>query len=311
MRPTARSRFLNPPRAGAAALAAALLAPLAASGQPGDGAIRLIVRGDDFGYTHASNEGMVRAFDEGVMTSASLLVPGPWFAEAAALAKDRPEWSLGVHLTVTSEWGGLRWGPLAAAAEVPSLIAPDGRFWGWGYGRPQPDDLPAGSAPWATHAADPREVEVEFRAQIQQALRAGLRIDYVDCHMGIGCREDLMPVTRKLAEEYCLAISSTQFHGAQRFAPDYPSEFTPEGTRRALLDGLAKLGPGLHLYVGHPAVASPELKAVDRARGEYWHARRSSVLAAWTDPEVRASIERLGIELVPMRRFAPAECNSR
>ena len=42
--------------------------------------IRVIVRGDDFGYTHASNEALPRAFAAGFMTSASLLVPAPWFA---------------------------------------------------------------------------------------------------------------------------------------------------------------------------------------------------------------------------------------
>ena len=64
------------------AAAAVFVVSLAAAAQDSQ-AIRLIVRGDDFGYTHASNLAMVKAFEDGVMTSASVLVPGPWFAEAS------------------------------------------------------------------------------------------------------------------------------------------------------------------------------------------------------------------------------------
>lgn len=271
----------------------------------------MIVRGDDFGYTHASNEAMARAFSSGFMTSASLLVPAPWFAEAAAIARDRPEWSLGVHLTITSEWNRLRWGPLAAALQVPTLLAPDGRFWGWGYYRARPPNWPEESAWWAPHAPDPQEVETEFRSQIRHALRAGLRLDYIDCHMGLACREELLPITKRLAKEFCLTISSAGIHGEQRFAPDYPEGHDDAGVKRALLDALAAAGPGLHLYVGHPAVRSPELRAVDSSRGEYWNQRRGAVLNAWTDPEVLALVEKRGIELVPIRAFVPQGCSSR
>ncbi len=273
--------------------------------------IRLIVRGDDFGYTHASNQALEQAFEDGVMTSASLLVPAPWFAETAALARDRPDWSLGVHLTITSEWNHLRWGPLSAVSEVPSLVAPDGRFWGWGYYRPRPADFPEDSAPWAHSPPDPGEVEVEFRAQIMQALQAGVRIDYVDCHMGFACRDALLPVTLRLASEFCLAVSSAGLYGEQRFAPQYPVDNNDAGVKAALIDSLKELQPGLHLYVGHPAVRSPELLAVDSTRGEYWHQRRGAVLKAWTDPEVRAAIEARGIELVPMRELVPKDCRER
>ena len=298
-------------RAVAAVAIGAFLAQIAHGEQGGSGKIRLIVRGDDFGYTHASNEAMLQAFASGFMTSASLLVPSPWFAEAAAIARDRPEWSIGVHLTITSEWNHLRWGPLAALHEVPSLVAPDGRFWGWGYYRPRPPDWPEQSAPWAAHEPDPREVETEFRAQIRHALRAGLELDYLDCHMGLACREELLPITMRLAREFCLAISSGKLHGAQRFAPDYPEAYDDGGVKRALLDALSLLGPGLHLYVGHPAVRSPELRAVDSERGDFWYRRRGAVLSAWTDPDVLALVERRGIELVAMREFVPEACAAR
>lgn len=260
--------------------------------------IRLMVRGDDFGYTHASNEAMERAFRDGVMTSASILTPAPWFNETAKTLRDHPEWSAGVHLTITSEWNRLRWPPLSGSTAVPSLAAPDGGFWGFGYRSPKPADWEADGAPWATHAPDPQEVEHEFRAQIERAKQAGLRIDYIDCHMGMACRDDVMPITRKLAREYCLGISG-QF-GERRLRPDY-GDRAPATVKAALTEALEELEPGLWLYVGHPAVDSPELRAVDSNSGERWALQRSSVLAAWTDPGVKQAIERREIELVSIR----------
>ncbi len=271
-----------------------LLGAVASGAEP----IRLMVRGDDFGYTHASNEALQQALRKGVMTSASILTPAPWFNETAAILREHPELSAGVHLTITSEWNRLRWRPLSGAAAVPSLAAPDGAFWGFGYGGPRPQDWPADGAPWATHDPNPSEVEREFRAQIERAKRAGLRIDYIDCHMGMACREDLLPITRKLAKEYCLGISG-QF-GEKRFAPEY-GDRKPATVKAALLAAIDKLEPGLSLYVGHPAVDSPELRAVDTNSGESWALQRSSVLAAWTDPDVKRAIERRGIELVSIR----------
>lgn len=259
--------------------------------------IRLIVRGDDFGYTHASNEALEPAFNRGVMTSASVLVPGPWFAETARIVKEHPEWSVGVHLTITSEWNTLRWAPVAPAAAVPSLVAPDGFLWAFGYRSPKPADWPADGAPWAEHAPDPAQAEKEFRAQIERALALGVKLDYLDCHMGMACREDLMPVTRKLAQEFCLGISGG--FGEKRFSVRAAVN-TPGAMKAALLEALGKLEPGLYLYVDHPAADTPELRAVDTNDGPRWADIRSSVLAAWTDPEVIAMVRAKNIELTPI-----------
>lgn len=256
-----------------------------------------MVRGDDFGYSHASNIALEKAFEQGIMTSASVLVPGPWFAETARMVKRHPEWSVGIHLTLTSEWNTLRWRPVSPISAVPSLVAPDGYLWGFGYGSPAPVDRGPEATPWAERQPDLAEVEREFRAQIDRALEMGVAIDYVDCHMGLACRDEIIPITRRLAKEYCLGISSGMMFNEQRVQPDYPDD-TPDGIRQGLLATLRDIEPGLHLYVGHPAADTPELRAVDTESGERWALRRSSVLTAWTDPRVKAVIEERGIELV-------------
>ena len=283
-----------------------LLILLCSAASAQDGKIRLWLRGDDFGYTHASNVAMQKAFEEGFMSSASLLVPGPWFAETAAMAKANPDWSVGVHLTITSEWNVLRWRPVSPISAVPSLVAPDGYLHTSGY-RPNPNPDPSGLR--ANHLPDLAEVDLEFRAQIARAKSLGLNVAYVDCHMGMACREDILPITRKIAAENCIPIAGRQsFPALQNISLEWDQR-TPEEGRRLFEAELRKLTPGLWMYVDHPAADSLELRAVDTNSGERWARERSSVLGLWTDPQIRKLISQLGIELVgPRDVFDYAAC---
>jgi hypothetical protein len=275
-----------------------------------DGKIRLWLRGDDFGYTHASNMAMETAFEEGFMSSAGLLVPGPWFSESASMALAHPDWNVGVHLTISSEWNVLRWRPVSPISEVPSLVASDGYLYTSGYrassATPRPDDLRA------FHEPNLVEVEKEFRAQVERAKAAGLNIQYVDCHMGMACREEILPITRKIAAENCIPIAGSQSFPGMRNISLAWDQRTPAEGRRLLEAELRKLTPGLWMYVAHPAVDTPELRAVDTDSGERWAHQRSSVLALWTDPDVRKLIDELGIELVgPRDLFDYEACRPR
>jgi len=74
--------------------------------------IRLIVRGDDLGMTQGSLVGVERAYREGILTCASLLVCAPWFEGAIGLFKNNPGLCVGVHLSLVGEWRGYRWRPV-------------------------------------------------------------------------------------------------------------------------------------------------------------------------------------------------------
>ena len=63
----------------------------------------LIVNADDFGLTAGVTRGIVRAHDDGVVTSASLMVLGPAARESSALAAARPALSVGLHAEL-GEW---------------------------------------------------------------------------------------------------------------------------------------------------------------------------------------------------------------
>jgi hypothetical protein len=90
-----------------------------------DGQIRLIVRGDDMGFSHYANTGCIKAYQEGILTAVEVMVPGDYFMEAANMLKDNPGLDAGIHLTLTSEWENIKWGPLTNA---PSLVDEKGYF---------------------------------------------------------------------------------------------------------------------------------------------------------------------------------------
>src|SRR5262249_23580154 len=81
-------------------------------GYPKDAKL-LIVHADDVAETHAVNAATFKALENGYVNSASIMVPCPWFPEAADFAKSHPEADLGLHLTLTAERVYYRWGPVA------------------------------------------------------------------------------------------------------------------------------------------------------------------------------------------------------
>src|SRR6267154_5385619 len=118
----------------------------------------LIIHADDVGMTHSVNVATIKALDTGLVNSASLMVPCPWFPEIADYAKSHPDTDFGLHLTLTSERVYYRWSPVAAADKAPSLVDANGYF----------------HHDWEHNVhVNPKDVEVELRAQIQRALAMG------------------------------------------------------------------------------------------------------------------------------------------
>ena len=291
-----------------AALLSSMAAQLAPSwarpATPNTNRIRLFIRGDDFGYTHSSNVALRQAAAAQIMRSASLMPVGPWFAEAAEIARSHSPLSVGLHLTITSEWYPLRWGPRLDAAQVPTLVSPDGyffkNFWKDAIVS-ELDRMPSAQRTILGRLVTDKtpsvpEVEAELRAQITLARRVGLRIDYLDCHMGAACLPALRGTIIKLAAELCVPIPEHDWMGHREVGfPISEDSVTTIERFRTLLEPLQ---PGLYRVVLHPAEDSDELRAVDMFEGIAEARKRQAALDALTSARIKAVIEARNIELL-------------
>src|SRR5436305_11095591 len=189
-------------------IAAAVLLPYHASAQntakslaeklgfPRDAKL-LIVHADDVGVTHSVNAATINALESGGINSASIMVPCPWFPEIAEYAKSHPAADFGLHLTLTSERIYYRWGPVASKDKVPGLADANGYF--------HHDWTPA------THI-NPKEAELELRAQIDRALNMGIHPTHLDSHQYrlIENGKELFEVFLRVAHDYKLPIFVTR-----------------------------------------------------------------------------------------------------
>lgn len=88
----------------------------------------LLIRCDDIGMSHAVNLAARELIEQGLKFSASVMVPCGWFDEAVSILNEVDNVSIGIHLTLNSEWKNYRWGPIAGVSAVTSLIDSVGYF---------------------------------------------------------------------------------------------------------------------------------------------------------------------------------------
>lgn len=264
-------------------------APLQA-GQRTAAAARLIVRGDDMGYSHSGNEAILKCFKEGIETSIEVIVPSPWFPEAAKMLAENPGVDVGVHLALTSEWDNIKWRPVS---EVPSLRDADGYF----YPMIRPNkNYPKRAL--TEHDWRIEEVEKEFRAQIEMAKRKIPRVSHLSGHMGCdSLNADVKVLVKKLAREYKLDIAPEEV-GVKNIGYAGPHA-TSEEKLASFMKALDSLEAGkTYLFVDHPGLDSPELRAIHHIGYEHVAIDRQGVTDTWTDPRVRKHIEAKGIQLI-------------
>ncbi len=262
----------------------------------------LIVNGDDVGVSHAANMATTASLERGLMTSATIMVPCPWFPEIAQYAREHPTADFGLHLVHTSEWRGMKWGPVAGRTIVPGLVDGQGYFW------PDIQQLYAHGSP--------EQAEIEARAQIRRALDAGIDVTHLDSHMGaLQFSDAYFQAYRRLAREFDLPVRMGSqavldaFGGGHQRAqldqdgtvyPDYlihggreKAESVDEYWRR-MLHGLQ---PGVtELYI-HAALPGDEMRAITNS----WQDRAREYELFTTEAAIRELLDRKGVKRIGYR----------
>jgi hopanoid biosynthesis associated protein HpnK len=277
---------------------------------------QLIVNADDLGLTPAVNRGVVRAFQDGIVTSASLLVTGGAFEDAVAMAQQNPNLDIGLHLTLVEERAVL--GPDL----LPTLVDETGKF-------------PRTSAEFIRRAIlggiSWYEVEREIAAQIALFQEIGLRLSHLDSHQHLHMFPPVFQIVRRLTswmgdvwvrnpvgpwrksrdtplgrwvQRLGLNLTCLSARGlrdrSQPQMPDGLYGFEVSGclTRSALEHILRRIPHGLYELICHPG----EDDADTRTRYSHWGYAWAEELDTLTAPEIRTVLEEQRIVLTSFRQ---------
>ena len=196
-------------------------------GHPPDARL-LIIHADDLGMSHSVNRATFEAFENGWITSASILVPCPWFPEVVRWARAHPQADLGIHLALNSEWTGFRWGPVSPSDRVPSLVDRDGY-------------LPLVETEVVARA-QAAEIERELRAQVDKARTAGVPVTHLDSHMATLFRTaEFFSLYRRLGAAYGVPVLLERVGARGGEQADWATGAQAD----ALVDRVISLSPGV------------------------------------------------------------------
>lgn len=292
----------------------------------------LIINADDFGMCRSANYAVYDLLQKGSITSATIMAPCGWSAEAARFAHEHPEYAIGVHLTTTSEWNDYRWGPVSSG-DTSSLR--DEQFCFYHRVRQFEEN------------ADLHQVEQEIRAQIEKLKAMGLTPSHLDNHMGTlygikTGRFELLEKTLEIAAEYKLPFRMPKILADAEFensmlgiavspeivrgilnklsaladakgvvTPDFlmpgewsgPQKESYENYKEYIYELYRKFPEGVTETYIHPALETEELKGTTSV----WQ-RRVWEYRLFSDPQTLQHIHALGIKLINYRDLYQMRC---
>ncbi len=266
----------------------------------GQSAPTLAIRIDDLGAFHSVNEACIKTYRSGIARSVEVMPVAAWYPEGVKLLKENPGLDVGLHLVLTSEWENVKWRPLT---QCPSLTDENGYFYPMIFPNPA---YPGQSI--LEHNWDIEEIEQEFRAQIELALKNIPQLSHLSGHMlSTGFNKEVNELVLRLAKEYNLPsidrMESTKDYQFNYIGYDGPKR-TPEEKETSFIKSLNKLEPGKrYLFLDHPAFDTDEMKNVFHIGYEDVAFDRQGVTDLLTSPRVMKVIEEKGIKLVSIKEL--------
>jgi predicted glycoside hydrolase/deacetylase ChbG (UPF0249 family) len=277
-----------------------------------------IIHADDIGMCQATLPALTDLLDAGLMSSAATMVPCAWFPEVADFCRGNRDVDMGVHLTLTCEYEGYRWGPISTRDPASGLMDDDGYFH---FG-------PGGVD---THAW-PEAAALELAAQLERAQGAGIDVTHIDNHQISAFRPRFLDAYTGLANQACLPLMFLRMDAAGwqalaravGLAFDWETACHLEGAVQTLEAGgmpladfatmlpldrsedrvdqakwmFGELPPGLTHFVLHPAVDTPELRAITPD----WPSRVADYVA-FTSRELREYVRQSGVQIIGYREL--------
>ena len=252
--------------------------------------IQLVVRGDDMGFSHSGNEALIKSYKEGIERSIEVLVPSPWFPEATRMLKDNPGVDVGIHLTLTSEWDNVKWRPLT---DCPSLRDTNGYFYPMIWTNKNYPNRNLLAHDWKLS-----EIEKEWRAQIETAIKNIPRISHLSAHMGCtNMNDSVHALAQRLAKEYHLGMEQNTAT-VKYIGYDGPHK-TGEEKIASFINMLNKLSADTtYIFVEHPGINTSELRAIHHIGYENVAEDRQGVTDMYTDKNIKEIIRKKGIKLI-------------
>jgi len=203
--------------------------------------IRLLARADDAGSCHTANQAIMECVEAGLALNVGVMACCPFADEAAAMLAGRKDVCVGLHATINAEWDAVKWGPVLPPERVPTLVDANGHFH---------------RTPNITHerGGNADEVLAEIEAQLARARSAGLKIVYLDEHMGFSWLPGVRERLDALMEREGLR------HGGRGYEPLPRSPWRYEDRADDLIARLEAAGPGTYLIVAHPGHDTEEMR---------------------------------------------------
>jgi len=150
---------------------------------------RLIVTADDFGLHPAVNQAVERAYHDGILRAASLMVTAPAVADAVARARRMPGLAVGLHLVLADGQSAL------PPSEIPALVDARGRFG---------DSMVGDGFRFFFLPHVRSQLEAEIRAQFQAFAATGLPLDHVNAHKHFHLHPTVLSLILSIGRHYGL-----------------------------------------------------------------------------------------------------------
>ncbi len=269
----------------------------------------LIFHADDIGMCSASVDAYIDLLSSGYISSASAMVPCPWFPQIASFCRESKDdrIDMGVHLTLTSEWKNYRWRPISTNDISSGLIDEDGYFFK--------------SSAQVQEKANPFMVKREIEAQVECAILSGIEVTHIDSHMGTLFHPKFLPDYLRTAIKYKVPALMLRYDENKLKEIGFDQETALLLTEQIealenegipLLDEvflmrsescethleqvkgvLDSLKPGITYFIIHPSKNTPELQMIT----EGWFSRVADY-QTFMNEELNNYTKKLGIQVI-------------